>query len=122
MSFTKQELYAALQLSPKYNNEHVTLSFTADQISDSLAASLSTSYSRVVSSARTTTHAIGFALRDFADQGVAAVVADLSSPPVEPAKPAKKTKVEKVEEPAVKEEPVVNQAEEEPTLTEPTEK
>lgn len=109
MSFTKQEIHAVLELASKFHNEHVKLPFTAKEIPDAVHKAIAEAYEEVLTAAKTTTHAFGFVLREFANKHVPVVIEALAAPaPVaEPVtKPSKKTKVV-VEEPVVEAEAVV---------------
>lgn len=112
MSFTKQEIHAVLELASKFHNEHVSLPFAAADIPDAVHKVISEAYAEVLTVAKTTTHAFGFVLREFANKHVPVVIEALAAPApvVEPevVKPTKKSKV-------VEEKPVV-EAEPEPVV------
>lgn len=113
VEFTKEEIHAVLQLATKFHNEHLKLSFSAEEIPAAIHKTLSAAYAELLEARKTTTVAFGHLLRSFANEH-APTVADAVANPVVEEKPAKKAKAEPapVVEPKKVEEPAVEKAEE----------
>jgi len=78
--FSKDEIHAVLQLASKFHNEVASLPFVAAEIPDAVHQAISAEYAKLQNIAKTTTHAFGFELRNFANKHVPAVIAAIESP------------------------------------------